>query len=211
MDGQPYKIFGKIFNLTKRGTSKGTQEENNKGQLEDFIGQLRGSLDEIVKKVGKKGKLTEIEHSSAEIELNCKKDSNGSIQCKYNIKTYLYSKDGRRIECYSNSEDLPYKAECTIYSGLSSNSKYGSFELSNSRSSIEGIIDSILKIHKTLYPGVLMNMDEQNMYIGSFASTFPDRSIKVIPEMKKDSNSFSYDDGRFAFTIYWQYVNPYKP
>jgi hypothetical protein len=207
MNGQqPYNIFGKIFNLIKGGTSKGTQEENNKGQLEDFIGQLRGSLDEIVKKVGKNGKITGREDSPTSIDLYCEKLGNGSIQCKYNIEMRVYSVDGRRIDCHSNSEDLRYKAECTIYSSYS---KYGSFELSISRSSIKGIVNSILNIHKKLYPEAYTNMND--IYMQAVAFDFPNRSLKLIPEMRKGSNSFSYDDGRFALTIDWQYINPHKP
>jgi hypothetical protein len=188
----------KIFDFIREGINKKTQEKNNKRQPEYYIKELGDLLNEIVKNIKEKSNLHEIEGSRTIIDLYCHKLDNEPIWCEYNIKTYIYSKD-KVIECHSDTQNSPYKIECTHYSGRS-------FELSDLLQNIyfiQGIRISILDIYDILNPGVLKNLDKQYIHIKTVFYINLDKPIKENPKIGKNSNKFEYNNGRYYIEIMW--------
>jgi hypothetical protein len=203
MDNQQSdKNYEKIFDLIKEGLNKKTQEKNNKRQLEYHIKELGDLLNEMIKKVQEKINLPEIEGSRTIIDLYCHRLSNEPIWCEYNIKTYIYSKD-KVIMCHSDTQNSPYKIECTHYSGRS-------FDLSDLLQNIyfiQGIRISILDIYDILKPRVLNNLDKRYIHIRSVVYMNLNKPIKENPKISKNSNKFEYNNGRYYIEIMWLFYD----
>jgi len=166
--------------------------------LEYDIKELKNSLNEIIENIKERAGIPGIKESYASISLYCCKSNNGSIRCKYDDSTIEIYKKGKKISCKSNIPSLPDKLECTNYSNKSS------FELSNLYQRFSSIKDKILDIHKTAYPEVLMNLDNQSITIAVDTYMYFDKSVKEPPVIIKDNNSLIFDMGNFYIRMYWR-------
>jgi hypothetical protein len=185
----PYKSSEKIL-----------EEETKKRKVKFHIILLEDLLNEIIKQTQQKASISEIEGFRAFIGLNCNTHDDKSIQCKYDIKIYLYKED-HIIKCYSDSLHSSYEIECTHYSYKSS------FNLSDPIFFIEGIKDSILSIYKILNRGVLKDMDEKyhGIRIKTVAFMNPNNSTKENPEIEIGKNFVKSNNSRTIIEISWDF------
>jgi predicted nucleic acid-binding protein len=183
----PYKSSEKIL-----------EEETKKRKVKFHIILLEDLLNEMIKKTQEKASISEIEGSRAFIGLNCNTRDDKSIQCKYDIKIYLYKED-HIIKCYSDSQHSSYEIECTHYSYKSS------FNLSDSNSFIKNTEKLILSIYNTLEPGVLMLMGKSHINISTVAFMNPNEPIKKNPEISKDGNLLRYNSGKYKIMMAWRF------
>ena len=191
-DQQPYKSSEKTFDL----------EEIIK-RLESPTKKLGDLLNEMTEKAQKKVNLSGIERSVTTIDLHNEKIDD-KLRWKYLIGTFIYNDKGNAASvCYANPIYSPYKIKC-VFRG----EEFVLFDSPQSISFIENIKDSILKMHNILYPEVLENLDKQNIYIGTAAYMYLNNPIKENPEIRIDSNRFSYDNGRFNIKTTWVFYDP---
>jgi hypothetical protein len=186
-----------IQNLYKSSERKSELlEKIDKWLLEYYIKELKKSLNEIIENIKERAGIPEIKESYASISLYCC-NNNGSQLCKYDDSTIEIYKKSKRISCEPNIPYLPDKLECTNYSDKSS------FELLNLSNRLSYIKDKILDIHKTAYPGVLMNLGDQSINIVIDAYIDQKKTEKANSKIIKDSNSLIFDMGGFYIRMYW--------
>jgi hypothetical protein len=192
---QPYKSSEKI-EVIKR--------------LESPIRTLKDLVDEMSEKAQKKVNLSGIERSITTIDwFNEKIDD--ERRWRYLIGASIHNdKDNAAIMCYAISIYSPKyspQIKC-VFRGY----EFVLYDSHQSISLIKNMKDSILEIHKTLYPGVLEHMDEydKNIYIGTAAYLYLSNPTEENPIIKIDGNKFSYDEGRFKTKMAWTFYDPYK-
>ncbi|EOD42808.1 Uncharacterized protein Nst1_147 [Candidatus Nanobsidianus stetteri] len=179
-------------------------EKIDKWLLEYDIKELKNSLNEIVENIKERVGISKIEGSYTSISLYCCNRDNGRMWCKYDSKIEIYNK-GKKISCEPNIPFLPDKLECINYRDKSL------FEISNLRDKLSYIEGKILDIHKTAYPGVLMNLGNQSITIS--IDTYIDskqETKKANSKIIKDNNSLIYEKDGFYIRIYWHTDEPCK-
>jgi len=222
MDDQPsYESFKKILDSMRL--------EYNIVRVEDLLYKAVKNLQERINPPQINGSTVEnLETTlSTSIELKCKKHGNKFICYEYDIEMlfgkeflihkYDIKKEGilfrkihhihtnyikkERIECHSDSQNLPYKIECTKYSD---NSSFELFNPRQSKSFIEDTKNPTIDIFYILNPEVkeLTYMDKY--YTTIKASAFMDLGEpKKNPEINKYGNRFEYYTRRFNVTMTW--------
>jgi hypothetical protein len=196
-DKQSYKSPKKIFDLIKEGISKRIEKQIMKKQLEYPIKELKDLLYNMAKNAQEKANLPEIEGLDAVIDLYSNKRVN--TQLEYRIATSIYNK-GNVIECYSTSEDLPYKVMC-VYDRV-----FALFDSPQSISFIENIKKTILHTFNILNPGVLTHIDKQPIHIETYVRINPNKPTEENPEISIDNNKyikFIYYDGKSNIEMTW--------
>jgi hypothetical protein len=187
---QPYKSSEKIEEIIRR--------------LESPIRTLKDLVDEMSEKAQKKVNLSGIERSVTTIDwFNEKIDD--ERRWRYLIGAFIHNDKGNvAIICYA------------IYSSqikcVSRGYEFVLYDSHQSISFIKNMKDSILEMHKILYPGVLEHMDEydKNIYIGTAAYLYLNNPMEENPIIEIDGNKFSYDKGRFKIKMAWTFYDPYK-
>jgi len=164
--------------------------------IENDMQEIKNSLSEIVENIKERASILKIEGFYTSISLYCCNIDNGSTWCKYDSTIEIYNK-GKRISCESNIPYLPDKLECINYNDKSS------FELFNLYDNLSSIKDKILDIHKTAYPGVIMNLGNQSITITVDAYIDQKETKKANSKIIKDNNSLIYEKDDFYIRIYW--------
>jgi len=188
-------LIATIDNWLKNEDNKRLEEEINK-RLEYPMNEIGDSIYKIAKDAQKKVNLPEIMGISGVMDFYCHKSGNEPMDCGYYIYVDVYNRN-KGIGCLSNSPDLPNRVKCTNYSKID----FELYDISQSVSLIQNLINSTLNAYNIYKPEMLMNTGKKHIHFRVIATVNPEGSIKDKPEIIKHGNKIKYNNGIYDIEI----------